>query len=226
MHTEKKFFDNLCGRTVIVAGGCGLIGSAIVKAFEEFGADVVCADIRGEGEYFNMAEPETVKLLLEKYFACDAFVDCSRIKDVVDATENWLKSIEVIAESFRFGGGSIVNFGSIYGVIGSDMNLYEGTDMTMPTEYSGINGFKIAASRDIACKYGKYGVRCNIVSPGGVFDNQNRQFIVQYSKKVPLSGGLAYTDEIVGIVLFLVSGWSNYITGQNFLVDGGLTVQC
>ena len=225
MHTEKKFFDNLCGRTVIVAGGCGLIGSAIVKAFEEFGADVVCADIRGEGEYFNIAEPETVKLLLEKHFACDAFVDCSRIKGVVDATENWLKSLELIAKHLACGGGSIVNFGSIYGVVGSDMRLYEGTDMKMPTEYSGINGFKIAASRDIACKFGKYDVRCNIVSPGGVFDDQNSKFIERYIKKVP-EGSMATTTDLVGIVLFLVSDWSNYITGHNFLVDGGLTVQC
>ncbi|MHA2039635.1 MAG: SDR family oxidoreductase [Promethearchaeota archaeon] len=223
---EKKFFDNLCDKTVIVAGGNGLIGSAIVRALEFYGADVVCTDIRGEGKYFNVAEPESMGLLLEKYFACNAFVNCAYPKDLKTATESWLKCTEIVAKSFSRGGGSIVNFGSIYGVVGSDMSLYDHVVMTtMNNEYAGVKGFIISASRNIACEFGKYDVRCNVVSPGGVFDNQPVKFEERYSRKVPL-GRMALPHDIVGTVLFLVSDWSEYITGQNFLVDGGLTAQC
>ena len=222
---EKKFFDNLENKTVIVAGGNGLIGSAIVKALEAYGADVVCADIRGEGEYFDMAEPESVGALLQRHYKCDAFINCTRTDNTKASIDSWLRCTEAVAQFFSCGGGSIVNFGSIYGVVGSDMSLYEDTSMTMPIGYAGIKGFIISASRDIACKYGRYDVRCNVVSPGGVYDNQPIEFERRYVKKVPL-GRMAESEDIVGIVLFLVSDWSEYITGQNFLVDGGLTAQC
>jgi len=219
---DALIFDNLKEKSVIVAGGNGLIGSAIVRALEDYGSDVVCADIRGPGEYFNMAEPSTLKAIINKIKILHAFVNCTYPRDLKTASEGWLNCTELIAKTLSINGGSIINFGSIYGMVGSQEDLYFGTDMKMPTEYAFIKGGIIAASRDIATKYGKYNVRCNVVSPGGVYWHQPQIFVQRYSKRCPLQR-MAEPRDIVGMVLFLISDESSYITGQNYAIDGGWT---
>jgi NAD(P)-dependent dehydrogenase (short-subunit alcohol dehydrogenase family) len=64
-------------------------------------------------------------------------------------------------------------------------------------------------------------VRVNSVSPGGIFANQNEQFLKNYTKKVP-AGRLANNDDIKGVVVFLASQASAYVNGENILMDGGM----
>ena len=73
--------------------------------------------------------------------------------------------------------GSIINMASIYGIVGPDFTVYEGTEMTMPAAYSAIKGAIINFSRYLAAYLGPKGVRVNTVSPGGIFDNQNLLFV-------------------------------------------------
>ncbi len=120
-------------------------------------------------------------------------------------------------------GGSIINIGSTYGVVAPDFSIYEGTDMTMPVAYSAIKGGVISFTRYLATLYGKYNVRANVVSPGGVFDNQPRSFVTKYSNKTPLLR-MAKPSDVVGAVVFLASEASSYVTGHNLIVDGGWTV--
>ena len=102
------------------------------------------------------------------------------------------------------------------------MDLYEGTDMTMKTEYAFIKGGIIAASRDIATKYAKYNVRCNVISPGGVYDNQPKEFVERYKKRCP-AGRMAVPEDIVELVWLLINQGSEYINGCNIPIDGGWT---
>jgi NAD(P)-dependent dehydrogenase (short-subunit alcohol dehydrogenase family) len=225
--------NDLKNKTVIVAGGSGLIGSAILKGFADIGARPINADIRqGDPaynyEYFNM-HPDYISSLnkiLDKYKPkgsnIDVFVNCTYPRDTITAVDGWLKATDRIACHMAIDGGSIINFGSIYGMVGSDMNLYHGTSMDMPTHYAFVKGGIISASRDIATKYGKFGVRCNVISPGGVWNHQPKSFEQRYNRRVPL-GRMAGAEDIVGTVLFLASGASKYITGQNIAVDGGFT---
>ncbi len=119
--------------------------------------------------------------------------------------------------------GSIVNIASIYGIVGSDFSIYENTSgMTSPAAYSAIKGGVINFTRYLASYLGKQRIRVNCVSPGGVFNDQNTNFIKQYSKKVPL-GRLAKPSEIAPSVSFLLSSDSSYITGHNLVIDGGWT---
>jgi NAD(P)-dependent dehydrogenase (short-subunit alcohol dehydrogenase family) len=118
--------------------------------------------------------------------------------------------------------GSIVNISSIYGVVGPDFSVYDGTNMTMPAAYSAIKGGLINFTRYLASYYGKHGVRINCVSPGGIFDNQNELFVKQYESKVPLKR-LGLPSDIAPSVVFLLSDGASYITGHNLLVDGGWT---
>lgn len=119
-------------------------------------------------------------------------------------------------------GGTIINIGSIYGVVAPDFSIYDGTEMTMPVAYSAIKGGIIALTNYIATYYGNYNIRANTISPGGIFDNQPESFVEKYSRKTPL-GRMGLPREIAGSVVFLASEASSYITGQNIIVDGGWT---
>jgi NAD(P)-dependent dehydrogenase (short-subunit alcohol dehydrogenase family) len=120
------------------------------------------------------------------------------------------------------GRGSIVNFGSIYGVVGPDQRIYGDSGFHAVASYSAAKGGIIALSRYLATHWGERGVRVNAVSPGGVFNNEPPDFVRAYSNRVPL-GRMARVDEVVSIVTYLVSPSASYVTGQNLLVDGGLT---
>jgi len=126
------------------------------------------------------------------------------------------------AEEMKARGGSIINFGSIYGVVGADFSVYDGTDMTMPMAYAAIKGGIVNLSRYLASYFGKDNVRVNAICPGGVLGGQSERFIANYSKRVPL-GRLARPEEIAAAVLFLASDASSYVTGTTLMVDGGWT---
>jgi len=117
--------------------------------------------------------------------------------------------------------GNIINMASIYGFSAPEFEIYEGTDMTMPVEYAAIKGAIINLTKYLASYLGRYNIRVNAISPGGVFTNQPESFVKKYSEKVVLEKRMANTDDIVGVLIFLLSDASKYITGQNIVVDGG-----
>ena len=113
--------------------------------------------------------------------------------------------------------------GSIYGIVGQDLNTYLGTDMKESMTYSIIKGGLTNLSRQMASYYGKFNIRINTVCPGGVEDlKQTSMFKKNYSKKTPLKR-LAKPHEVASAILFLSSDASSYITGTSLIVDGGWT---
>ncbi len=148
--------------------------------------------------------------------------------------DSWQKNVDMqlnsfslsskyIAEHMKERGGSIINLGSIYGVLGPDFSVYDGTEMTNPMAYAAIKGGIINCDRYLASYFGKFNVRVNTVCPGGVFADQNATFVKNYNKKTPL-GRMAKTEEVASAVLFLASDAASYITGSTFLVDGGWSI--
>ena len=95
------------------------------------------------------------------------------------------------------GGGSIINFASIYGMVGPSWEVYDGTEMTMPSAYSAIKGGVLAMSRFLATYYGPFGVRCNCVSPGGIRDAQPDSFVKSYEGLTPLRR-MGRPEDVVG----------------------------
>lgn len=120
------------------------------------------------------------------------------------------------------GFGSIVNMASVYGVVGPDFTVYDGTEMTMPAAYSAIKGGIVNFGRYLASYLGPSGIRVNTISPGGIFDNQNPIFVNNYNKKVPMRR-MGLPQDISPVVSFLLSKDADYITGHNLIVDGGWT---
>lgn len=125
------------------------------------------------------------------------------------------------------GRGSIVNVGSIYGVVSPDQQLYEyrrqrGETFFKPVAYSVSKSALYNMTRYLAAYWGKQNVRVNIVTFAGVFNNQDREFLDLYERKVPL-GRMAKETEYNGPVLFLLSDAASYMTGSNVVIDGGFT---
>ncbi|MGI9416226.1 MAG: SDR family oxidoreductase [Geminicoccaceae bacterium] len=123
--------------------------------------------------------------------------------------------------------GSIVNVGSIYGVVSPDQSLYEdrrrnGEVFFKPAAYSVSKSALYNLTRYLATYWAPNGVRTNIVTSAGVFNGQNEGFQQRYRPKVPL-GRMAEADEYVGGVIFLLSDASSYMTGANLVMDGGFT---
>ena len=119
--------------------------------------------------------------------------------------------------------GAIVNIASIYGVVGPDFSIYEGTQMTNPANYAFAKGGMVNFTRYLASYLGPYNVRVNCLSPGGYeSESQDPKFRAAYARRT-LLGRMAVGADIKGVAVFLASDASRYITGQNILVDGGWT---
>ncbi len=124
-------------------------------------------------------------------------------------------------------GGSIIQTASIYGVLAPDNRIYEGShylgrQINTPAVYSASKAAVVGLTRYLATYWADKGIRVNTITPGGVESGQNEEFKRRYSSRIPL-GRMAYADEMVGTLLYLASDASSYITGQNILVDGGLS---
>lgn len=156
----------------------------------------------------------------------------SKVEDI--PLESWQKNVDMHLNSYSWisrkvclvmkdqGSGSLINFGSIYGVVGNNPTVYEGTNMTGPMAYSAIKGGIINLGRYLASYFGEFNVRINTVCPGGVFDNQNEAFVKNYRENTPLKR-MGLPEEIASVVLFLASDAASYITGIALMVDGGWT---
>jgi len=125
------------------------------------------------------------------------------------------------AEFFKNQGyGHIINIASIYGVMPPRFEIYEGTDMTMPIEYNVIKHSIISMTKYIAKYYKGCNIRTNCISPGGILNNQPKEFLEKYNNYA-LNKGMLDKSDINGILLFLLSDLSKYINGQNIIVDDG-----
>lgn len=196
-------------------------------------------------EYFDITDLSNidshVKQLKEKYGAIDIWVNSAypRTDDWGNNVEgltldSWRKNLDMHLNGYSWasrcvavvmkeqGSGSIINMGSIYGVVGNDFTVYEGTGITGPMAYAVVKGGIVNLTRYLAAYFGKNNVRVNTVCPGGIFDHQDTVFVKNYASRTPLKR-MGRPDEIASVVLFLASEAASYITGATVMVDGGWT---
>ena len=124
-------------------------------------------------------------------------------------------------------GGAVIQTSSIYGLVGPDPRIYEGSHylggpINTPAAYAASKAAVIGLTRWLATHWAKQGIRVNCLVPGGVGSGQNGTFSDLYSARVPM-GRMAEADEMVPALLYLASDASSYVTGQVLAVDGGWT---
>lgn len=119
--------------------------------------------------------------------------------------------------------GKIINIGSMYGVVPADKKIYGDSGRNNSEIYGATKAGVIQLTKYLAAYLGEYNIKVNAVSPGGIFNNQKQFFVDNYTRKTPLKR-MAAVEDLVGLICFLSSDDSNYITGQNITVDGGFTL--
>jgi len=242
----------LNNKVIIVTGGNGLLGKSFIEDINNKGGIGISLDISHPTNLdLNQIHADlttevgivnAIKDISNHYGNIDGWVNNAypRTKDwgtdFLDLTAESLKTNvdsqmnsyilcckEVIKHMLeRNVKGAIINIASIYGIVGNDFTIYEGTDMKVPAPYSAIKGGIVNFSRFLASRFGGNEIRINTVSPGGIFDNQPISFVKEYERKVPMKR-MGNPDDIAPAVSFLLSDEARYITGQNLVVDGGWT---
>jgi len=130
---------------------------------------------------------------------------------------------EVMARQTK---GVIVNVASDLAVIAPDQRLYRENGLpaelqpVKPVTYSVVKSALVGLTRYLATYWCEQGVRCNAISPGGVYNGQPEKFVQRLSQLIPL-GRMARLDEYQGAIIFLCSDASSYMSGSNLVVDGG-----
>jgi len=167
--------------------------------------------------------------------------DLARFFDPVEtfSPEIWRDIMKVNIDGYFFmaqavgplmakrGRGSIIQTCSIYGVVGPDQRIYEGSEylgmpINTPAVYSASKAGVEGLTKYLATYWGKDGIRVNTLTPGGVESGQNEEFSRRYSARVPL-GRMAEPSDMANALVYLASDASRYVTGHNLIVDGGLT---
>ncbi len=226
------------------AGARLVIASRNLASCEE-----VAAALRSEGhdasaEQLDQGSETSIIALrdriLEKFGRLDGLVNNSVARPMRHADaplEHWEESMKINATGVFLmhrhfgavmkeqGSGSIVNIGSMQGMIGPTLSLYEGLDMPCPPpDYFFHKGGMINLTRYYAALLGPASVRVNCLSPGGFFANQPQEFVRRYCAQTFL-GRMGNDSDLGGAVVFLLSDASVYITGTNLPVDGGYTAR-
>jgi len=198
--------------------------------FEKAGLDVVALK-------YDQSSEESINALFDEIVAQVPGVDILVNSAVVRPMKDWDSPAEDFARSMAVnatgmfmiirkfgdhmaerGGGSIVNIGSIHGMIAPDFSLYEGLGWGAPADYFFHKGGLLQLTRYAASTLGPKGVRVNVVSPGGFFSNQDERFVERYNARTFL-GRMANEQDLKGAIVFLASDASQYITGANIVVD-------
>lgn len=124
------------------------------------------------------------------------------------------------------GNASVVNMGSMYGLVSPDQRVYENKRVANPPFYGAAKAALIQWTRYAACEFGKEGIRVNAISPGPFpSDNvqvNNPEFVSTLADKVPM-GRIGQAEELQGPLSFLISDASSFVNGTNLVVDGGWT---
>lgn len=241
--------SGLYGKLIVTA--CVEAGAkTYITTRNQDGLKALEADFAGNGWtvtalYMDQEKPESIRdlqrILAEREAGCDVLINnavARTMKSYNDPLENFARSMEINAtglfEVTRVfgdwmaveGKGSIINIGSIQGMVGPDASLYEGLNMDgFIPDYFFHKGGLVNFTRFIASYYGTKGVRCNCVSPGGLLSEKvSAEFVKRYSDRT-LLGRMAENDDIGGTIVFLASDASKYVTGVNLPVDGGYTAK-
>ncbi|WP_315012150.1 oxidoreductase [Capnocytophaga leadbetteri] len=224
-------------------------GIAVVAEYEIAIAEKLCTSLENASivpAQVNITNKNSIKALIatisEKYGRIDALVNSAYPRNknygkhffevaYSDFCENvgmnlggyFLTSQQFATYFEKQGYGNIINLASIYGVIAPRFEIYDNTPMTMPVEYAAIKSGLIHLTKYMAKYFKGKNIRVNTISLGGIEDKQPEPFLKAY-KEFCLNKGMLNAKDISGTVLYLLSDLSEFVNGQNIVVDDGFTL--
>ncbi len=139
----------------------------------------------------------------------------------LSATKNMIEIF--VQDMIKNKHGNIINIGSDLSVIAPDQRLYENEKKNKPISYSVVKHGIVGITKYYASLYAKKKIRCNCLSPGGIYNNQSKKFVAKLVSRIPM-GRMAKKNEYKGSIQFLASEASEYMTGQNIVIDGGRSI--
>lgn len=243
---------SLRGKAVLLTGATGHLGGAMAAALAEAGATVVASSrtlekAQAVGAQHAVAMDHMDEASIRAGF--EAAVKAAGRVDVLVANAHEPLGVDwtnVTGEQFnrqlqnatgyfllarhfrnhivsRKAQGSVVLLGSMYGVVGSYPDAYEGASVASPVAYHALKGGIVQMTRHLAVYWAKDGVRVNCLSPGPFPAPAAPAAMVERLKKKSPMGRMGEPHELKGPLVFLASDASSYMTGQNLLIDGGWT---
>jgi len=250
----RDLYD-LSKKVCIVTGGTGYLGSANVAALKDFGATVVVADINPKetpADLFvecDISSADSIKASFKKVYDTlvhiDVLINCATYgadygkerqleymsdevweKGIDGALSSVFRCIREVVPYMKNNGGSIINYGSMYGVVSPDLRIYgEDNPQKNPPNYGAGKAGVLQLTRYAAGALAQYKIRVNSVTPGP-FPSPQNQTDVDFNSKLAsktMLGRFGQDYEISGPVLLLASDASSFMTGSNIVVDGGWT---
>ena len=253
----KKILFDLNNKNILITGGSGFLGSQIVEAFLNEGANVIIIDLKKpikktSALFFKSnitKEKDLLKVLnfLKKekiqldVLINNAAIDynpkktkSSKLKLENFSNDLWDKDLSVSLKGSymctkifgtymtKFNKGVILNISSDLGIIAPDQRIYKNSNFIKPVTYSVVKNGIIGLTKYTASYWGKNNIRCNAIAPGGISNGQDPSFM-NINKLIPL-GRMAKKNEYNGLILFLCSEISSYLTGSIVVADGGRTI--
>ena len=213
-------------RTVLITGGAGLLGKSLIKHFARLGDKVIATDIKPFTSEFNNVRCVKMSVIepkhIEEVFKSDRINVLINNAGVNKTTYDNIMNVNCkgtyfcCREAIEQGVKTIVNIASIYGIVSPNPKVSNN-----PCTYGMSKAAIIQMTKYLATHH--KGVRVNCVSPGGIYDNQDVNFVMGYNSQVPMKR-MATADEIAKVIVFLASDDASYINGENIIIDGGLTI--
>jgi NAD(P)-dependent dehydrogenase (short-subunit alcohol dehydrogenase family) len=235
-------------RSIAANGGTPVVADLRIDAAGEVATIINNEFSNGEAEFCELditsksSIQAAIARVLSRKGRIDALVNCAyprnarygrqfenvEYEDFCENVNLHLGGYFLVTQQFALyfkscGNGNIITFTSIYGVVPPRFEIYDGTGMTMPVEYAAIKSALIHLNRYMVKYFKGSGIRFNCLSPGGVADNQAKQFQASYAAFSQTKGLLSPAD-ISGAAIFLLSKESEYVNGQNIIVDDGWSI--
>ena len=196
---------------------------------------------------FDLEDEQSILKLCDDIYNAEGKVDILVNNAVLrcmngytDTAENFDRSMHanatglfVISRAFgdrmaKAGSGSIINIGSYMGILGPNYNLYEDTNINKngtPGDNFFHNGGITNYTKFLAGHYGRYGVRANCIELGGLFDGTQHELFVERYNKSTMLGRMANDTDVKGLIVYLASDASAYMTGAIIPLDGGYSAK-
>jgi len=246
---------NLQEKVIVVTGACGQLGHRICDSFNKANCKVIGVDVNIENNNVDGVEYVVLDItkkddkeklyedIMKKYGAIDVLINnagVSTFENFENRSEeafDWVMDVNLkgtffgiqsfvnLFDKYKQKKGSIVNIGSIFGVVSPDFRNYTDLPRKNSEVYGATKAGVIQMTKYFAVHLAERNIRVNCVSPGGIFNPKNPQgegFQENYAFRTPMKR-MADDEEMIGAIMYLASDASTYTTGQNIVIDGGLT---